>query len=298
MRISPAWFLLLIGIPLLHASNMSGVKMIVRHMSGGISSDQTFYIENDRTRTEYRNSTGVHYGPPLASITRCDLGQTFDLNLDTGEYEAAPYPPKPMSKEEREARGLKLPEVAASGKPTLRIEITTVDTGERKELFGHAARHIVTTRKQIPLVEGSKSHAQQMVTDGWYIDLDTSISCDRHRPEGKRVHAHAFLTTGNMPVEKIEFIDNGEPETGFATEWKITSQEAITLPDGVKKEHTSISEMRVTQLVEGPLDPALFTTPTGFRQVEHIERNPPANLPSQWSVAWDRFKTSVARLFH
>jgi hypothetical protein len=296
MRISPAWFLLL-RIPLLHTSNMSGVKMVVRHMSGGISSDQTFYIENDRRRTEYRNWTGVHYGPPLASITRCDLGLTFDLNLDTGEYEAAPYPPKPLSKEQTEALGLKVPRSDASGKPTLRIEITTVDTGERKEFFGQTARHIITTRKQIPLA-GSKSDAQQMVTDGWYIDLDTRISCDRHRPEGKRVHAHAFLTTGNTPVEKIEFVDNGEPETGFATEWKITSLEPITLPDGTKKEHTSISEMRVTQLVEGPLDPALFTTPTGFRQVEHIERNPAANLPSQWSVAWDRFKASVARLFH
>jgi hypothetical protein len=204
--------------------------------------------------------------------------------------------PKPLSKEEREARRLKAPDLVASGKPTLRIEITTVDTGERKEFFGHAARHIITTRKQIPL-EGSRSDAQQTVTDGWYIDVDTSISCDRHMPEGKRVHAHAFLTTGNMPIEKIEFIDNGVPEGGFAIEWKITSREAIVLPDGAKKEHTSISEMRVTQFVEGPLDPALFTIPTGFLQVEHIERNPPANLSSQWSVAWDRFKASVARLF-
>jgi len=116
-------------------------------------------------------------------------------------------------------------------------------------------------------------------------------------PEGKRVHAHAFLTAGNMPIEKIEFIDNGVPEEGFAIEWKITSREAIALPDGAKKEHTSSREMRLTQFVEGPLDPALFTIPTGFLQVEHIERNPPANLPSQWSIAWDRFKASVARLF-
>jgi len=87
------------------------------------------------------------------------------------------------------------------------------------------------------------------------------------------------------------------PEEGFAIEWKITSREAIALPDGAKKEHTSIREMRLTQFVEGPLDSALFTIPTGFLQVAHIERNPPANLPSQWSIAWDRFKASVARLF-
>ena len=87
------------------------------------------------------------------------------------------------------------------------------------------------------------------------------------------------------------------PEEGFAIEWKITSREAIAPPDGAKKEHTPISEMRLTQFVEGPLATTLFTIPTGFLQVEHIERNPPANLPSQWSIAWDRFKASVARLF-
>jgi hypothetical protein len=109
-------------------------------------------------------STDAHYGPRLASITRCDLGQAFELNLDTGEYVAATHPPKPLSKEETEALGLKVPEFAASGKPTLRIETTTVDKGERKEFFGHTARYVITTRKQIPL-EGSKSDAQQTVTD-------------------------------------------------------------------------------------------------------------------------------------
>jgi len=306
MRISPVWFLLL-EIPLLHASNTSGLKMIVRHTFEGISSDQTMYLHGDRRRTEYRNWTGgakrwdgstdVHYGPRLASITRCDLGQAFDLNLDAGEYVAYPHPPKPLSKEETEARGLKVPEFAASGKPTLRMETTTVDTGERKEFFGHTARHIITTRKQTPL-EGSKSDAQQTVTDGWYIDLDTSISCDRQRLEGKRVHAHSFLAAGNMPVEKIEFIDKGEPEGGFAIEWKITSLEANTPGNGVKKVHTSTNEMRMTQLEEGPLDPALFAIPAGFRQVEHIEPNPPAILPSPWRLVWDRFTSNVKRLFN
>ena len=134
-----------------------------------------------------------------------------------------------------------------------------------------------------------------MVTDGWYIDLDTSISCDPKRPSGKA--AHAFLAMGNAPIEKMEFVDKGEPESGFAIQWTITTKEAIALSDGTKQDRTFIQEMCVTELVEGPLDPALFTIPTGFRQVEHIDRNPPADLPNQWSMAWDRFKASLARLF-
>lgn len=100
-----------------------------------------------------------------------------------------------------------------------------------------------------------------------------------------------------MPIEKIKFVDSGQPETGFAIELKTTSMEPAKPPDGAKKEHTSVSEMRVTQFVEGPLDPALFTIPAGFRQVERIEHNPPAELPGQWSITWDRFKASVAHLF-
>ncbi len=218
----------------------------------------------------------------------------FELNLDTGEYVAAPYPPQPLSKAQAEAAGLKTPQFVASDKPTLRIETTTLDTGERKEFFGHTARHVIVTRRQIPL-EGSKSNAQEMVMDGWYIGLDTSISCEQKSLSGKL--AHAFLAAGNAPIERMEFVDKGEPESGFAIERKITTKETVTLFDGTKGERTFVNQMCVTQLVEGPLDPALFAIPTGFRQVERIDRNPPANLPNQWSVAWDRLKVSVARLF-
>jgi hypothetical protein len=304
MSFSPALFLLF-GIPLLQvATTVRGIKMVVRHTAGGMSSEQTLYIAPDRKRVEFRNSTGgptrpdgsmvVRYGPPLAAITRCDLGQSFELNLDTNEYVAAPYPPKPLSQTEIETRGLKAPKFSASDNPTLRIEITTVDTGERRDVFGHTARHVITTTRQIPLL-GSKSLAQQTVTDGWYIDLDTRISCDRKWTEGKRVHH--YLASGNAPIEKMEFVDKGEPERGFPVELKTTSLHTILLPDGGKQEHTSTNETLVSVLEEGPLDSKLFDTPPGFRQVEHIERNPTAVSPSGWSVAWYQLKTKVARLF-
>ncbi|MGC1108009.1 MAG: hypothetical protein WA876_15885 [Candidatus Acidiferrales bacterium] len=218
----------------------------------------------------------------------------FEVNLDAGEFAAAPYPPQPLSKTQTEALGLKTPQFIASDKPTLRIETSTLDTGDRRDFFGHTARHVITTRRQIPL-EGSTSNPQEMVTDGWYIDLDTNISCDPKRLSGKA--AHAFLSVGNAPIEKMEFVDKGEPESGFAIERKITTKEAITLPDGTKKDRVFVHEMRVTQLVEGPLDPALFTIPTGFHQVEYIGRNPLTDVPNQWSMAWDCFRVSLARLF-
>lgn len=306
MRISAPW-LLLLGVPLLHPPSSSGLRFAVRHTQDGMSSEQFLYVEQDRRRMEYRNSAGegkrrwdgsldLRYGPRLASINRCDLGRTFELNLDANEYVSAPYPPQPLSNAQAEALGLRTPQFFASDKPTLRIETTTRDTGEGKDFSGHTARHVITTRRHIPL-EGSKSNAQEMVTDGWYIDLDTSISCDQKRLSGKPVHVDAFLAAGNAPIEKMEFVDKGEPESGFAIEGKITSKEEITRSDGTRSERTYVQEMCVTQFVEGPLEAALFTIPTGFRQVEHIDRNPPSNLPNQWSIAWERFKASVGRLF-
>jgi len=120
-------------------------------------------------------SLQLSYGPKLVAITRCDLGQMFELNLDTSEYTSAPYPPQPLTREQVEARGLQIPPVMSE--PTLRLEVSTTDTGERKEMFGRIARHVVTTRKQIPL-EGSSTEPQESVTDGWYIDLNQRLSCE------------------------------------------------------------------------------------------------------------------------
>jgi hypothetical protein len=77
----------------------------------------------------------------------------------------------------------------------------------------------------------------------------------------------------------------------------MTSQSAVLLPDGSRSEHAYTNEMRVTELVEGPLDPDLFAVPPGFRQVEHIDRNPSPTPSERWSVTWESFKSTVARFF-
>ncbi|HTD22242.1 MAG TPA: hypothetical protein VK738_06290 [Terriglobales bacterium] len=324
MRLS-SFCLLLLGIPLLLAANLpdakpqaasgmnaqvtpglpSGLKITVRNTFAGMPSEQTTYIQGDRRRREYRNAQGsprsdgsmdMSYGPHLVAITRCDLGQAFELNLDKNEYEAMAYPPKPLrlSKAEMDAMQQRTPQVAKAGNATLRIETTTVDTGERKQIFGHTARHVMITSRSVPLA-GSKATAYESASDGWYIDLDTRISCDMKWPEGKR--GFSYLSAGNAPGEKIEFVSHGDPETGAPVDLKFTSSQTIVLPDGTTQTHTSISQTQVTSLEQRPLDPALFAVPTGFRQVEQIERNPRPNFAAQLSMAWEEFKAGVAHLF-
>ncbi len=255
--------------------------MTVRDAFGSMSSERTMYFQGDRKRLDFRSSSGgarradgsvdVRYGPHIASITRCDLGQMFQLNLDAHEYSSAPYPPKPLTKEQMETIGIKAaPARQPPSKPTLLIETTTVDTGERKQLFGHTARHIIVTRKETPL-EGSQREPQESVTDGWYIDLDVRISCDR------------------------KYV--GEPVTGFPVEMKMTNRSTFALADGTKKENTSTNESSITQLEEGPLAPAIFEIPAGFRQVAHIEQNPPLDWQTVLANNWRWLKAQVRRIF-
>jgi hypothetical protein len=272
-----------------------GIKMTMRLTVDGTSSDHATYFRSDARRVEYRNLIGHQLGPHIASIERCDLGEAFELNLEQREYDAGTYPPKPLAKEELAKWGLRPPQVAPQGAATLRIEVTTVDTGERKDFFGHRARHVVTTTKETPL-EDSHSEARESVTEGWYIDLDTRISCDLRWPANKKVFAR--ITSGNAPPERVEFVQSGDAETGFPVEWKMTSKSEFAVPGGAKRETTSKNSMSVVEFVEGPLDPGLFEVPAGFKKVARINSNQPRDELSAIKIAWQQLVAKVEDFFN
>ena len=274
--LSPSIWLLLLVLALPQTPEGSGVKITTRSGPLGNSHERTSYLQADRERLEYTNSVGgkytaTIYGPRLVRIVRCDLGQSFELNLETAEYTSAPYPPKPLTQEEIKARGLDSPAMRSTENPTLRVEIKTRDTGERKEMFGRTARHVITTRTQTPL-NGSHSEPQEAVTDGWYIDFDHQLPCDSKPLKGKQGYISGWVgvNNGRYPMEKPEFVYIGEPETGFPIAVTLTSKSASSAPDAF----VSTFETRVTEFTEGPLDPALFEIPLGFKHVDHIERSP------------------------
>lgn len=308
MRFSAIW-LLLLGIPLLQAPQNTGIKMTVRRDLGPtFSTEETTYWQGDRKRTERRSSQGrlkpdgsqeEVYGPHIATIIRCDSGKIFNLNLDAAEYDQASYPRNQQAMKDLMARVAKTPQVTTTPEPpTVRIETTTVDTGERNNIFGHKARRIVTTRKTIPL-RGSMSIPQETVTDGWYIDFDQWLPCDQRWPAGTK--AHVFESAGyapGRPVERPEFIDIGGAQTGFPLLETATSTAAITLPDGTVKKTESKSGTQVTLFQEGPLDPALFEIPAGFKLVNHVDQNAPTpTLSGEMRDSWDQFKALVASFF-
>src|SRR5712692_7143401 len=94
------------------ASGMPDLKVTVRETSVGRKETVT-YIQTDRKRTEEHARwaqslwpRGLYVyidAPHFVTITRCDLGQRFELNLDDREYTSMSLPKFP-SKEELQAR--------------------------------------------------------------------------------------------------------------------------------------------------------------------------------------------------
>ena len=276
-----AWVLLL-SFPLAQSPQSTGTKIVIRRVSGRHSSEQVIYRTADKRRTEFRNfvqqkgsdgSVEWVLEPEMAIIERCDLGESFVLKLKTAEYTSAPYPLKPSSPEELAARGTTKPEATEPDRPTLQIETTTVDTGERREMFGHTARRTITTTKQTPL-EGSQQQFQETITDGWYIDLNQELSCDQTSSVKRGyVMSAALLGSGKVPREKPEFVDIGPRETGLAVKEVRISRGSHGLPDGTRAHSRVLIESEVTLFEEGLQDPNLFEVPNGFQHVALLPGN-------------------------
>jgi hypothetical protein len=253
-----------------------GTKIVTRQTVGSSFAEQTLYITADRRRMEFRsdNDASPWMQSQLSSvfILRCDLGQSFILRPKTEEYSSWPYPPKPAKPEQAAQLAVENSDNAEPAKPTLRIETTTVDTGERKEMFGYVARHVITARKQTPL-DGSNSQPSQSVTDGWYIDIDLSISCDPKPSHGSKrtgILSSSSVAVGGkqMPIDGPEFVEIGALETGFPLKETRPLQMKTKFLDGTRAASPLLAKSEVTVLEKAPLDPALFEVPSGYKQVE------------------------------
>jgi hypothetical protein len=298
-------FLLAFNLALGSASAMPDLKFTVSRNFGPYRTDTTTYLKVDRKRVDERQNYRQQLwlrgpavsprSPRMATITRCDLGRIFQLNLDDREYTSRPIPKRPTPEEQKSraeqlrARAAQAPQLQRPAQPNLLIEITTKDTGERKQMFGYTARHVITTEKRTPL-EGASQMPMENVTDGWYIDLDTSVSCDPPRQSG----AFAVLVGGtNGKVDYPTFKLVGQRETGFAL--STTRRDTLLLPDGSRREPAQTDEALVTAISSDPLSSALFEIPSGFREVSEIRRR---TIMPWWARAlislhaiWSRFRS-------
>ena len=213
-----------------------------------------------------------------------DKVQVYDLDLDSHEYVSYQTDWKGATAKS------KLVKATPSGK-TFVIESETVDTGERKEIFGQTARHLITREKRTGGPENCYGGNSEYEMDGWYIDYDALPSWRRLRDAGV-VTTYLPLPHGDGCYDKVEAHRTG-PATGFALLLKTTSKAEFLQPDKTWRTYTGGSEVKVVEFTRAPLDPALFQVPAGFHKVDRII-DP---TQCQQMSYWQRFLEMMHRWF-
>jgi hypothetical protein len=139
------------------------------------------------------------------------------------------------------------------------IETKTVQTGERKTVFGLTARRVLTTTRRIK-ADGAVADVTE--TDGWYVDLETRPACERTDGFQAVLVGSVVGADGSRVMPKISLKDIGERERGFPIDKTTTYRR-----DG----HTIVvSRDVVRELTKGPLDPALFEIPPHFHDAQGV----------------------------
>jgi hypothetical protein len=269
------------------------LKLTVRHTSGAHSFDTTEYYSGKNSRSEMQIASGDIKGHRRAVIRQrgLDKVQVYDLDLDASEYVSYQTDLRGTT------AGSRSWTVKPSGK-TLLINIESVDTGERKEMFGLQARHIITREKRIGGPGNCYGGNSESEMDGWYVDFD--IFPDWHRPvkDGINVAYLVVAHWGNSDrcSDKIEVHRSG-PRTGFPLWLKTSVTSEIAQADGSSKSYTSTSETEVVELSQSPLDGRLFEVPAGFHKVDKIVDPTQQPLRLEAMSYWQRFKTEMRSIF-
>lgn len=245
------------------------LKIVTRYSFRDSTTTITQYSSGSYRREE--NSRGMDNveGHHLATIVhRGDAGnQNFMLDLDAHEYVVF----------ETDQYGVNR---AAKPRPanytgTIDIWIESTDTGERQQMFGHSARHIITKERRAPRA-GSSCSTSETEMDGWYID-DVPLP-EWHQAPSRGV---TFVTLGgcrDKPELHLSGVRPGFPMKVTTTHQQMSGQDA--------KVSTSTNTMEVVEMSTEKLDPALFVVPADFRKVNELTY---MNKP-KYLTAWARFK--------
>ena len=223
------------------------VKVKSKQTVSGQSYESTTYIKGKRQRSE---STGG-----MVNITECDLKRGIQLNNNSQTYMITPFATTQTTTIKSTAAATDSSGVVQTGGGRITTTITTKDTGERKQMFGYTARHLIITIETVASPDACSKSDSKMQTDGWYIDAAFALDCDY----GMGGYG-ASMNRAKGCQDKYDVKTIGTAKRGFAVYEKMT----MFGPDGIES-FSMISE--VVEFSQATLDPSLFDIPQGFREV-------------------------------
>lgn len=235
----------IISILTISGTALADAKIKTKQTVGGQSMENTTYIKGKRQRTEMP-------GGQLVSITQCDLGRDLQLAPTTKTYTISYYDDgsgtntgTPTS-----ANGV----VRAGG--TMYITTTIRDTGERKQMFGYTARHIIQTIETTSSPDSCNPTKSKMEMDMWVIDAEFGLACTQNR-----TYTQNYDAKNGGCRDKIVPKTIGTGKTGYPLYQKMTM-----FDENGKESMSMIQE--VVELSKATLDASLFEIPANYREVK------------------------------
>jgi len=287
--------LFLASIPFLPPDpSLNGVKIVTRQVSGATSDTKTEYLTANRLRSEWQTHIGDRTGPPMATIVQHGgTDRVFLMDLQAREYITFETDSQGM------AQGVKRQPTPYSG-GTLQIWIESIDTGERQEMFGHMARHIITRDKRIA-TPGACSRSSESETDGWYIDETVMPEWRRTKKPGNGVVVATLVAvnaSGNCAgkADRIDVHRRGV-DPGFPLKTTTTTKSEVPEPDGGSRLVASTWGSEVMELHEGALDASLFEVPSDFRRVDALKNWYVPLAPRRQPSGWEWLKAKLQEIF-
>ena len=223
-------------------------KVKSRQTSGGQTYENTSYIKGKRQRTETNNGQ-------MIMLQQCDLRRNIQIMPDAQAYMIQPYDQPATSNAASTGATTSQPGAVKKG-GVVTSTVTTRDTGERKQMFGYTARHIITTMVTESSPDACSQNKTKMEIDGWYIDAAFALDCDMGRN-----YSPYRQQAGGGCQDRYETKQIGLAKKGFPVWEKMTMFD----PSGAQS-FSTINE--VIEFSQATLDPSLFDIPAGYREVK------------------------------
>jgi hypothetical protein len=229
-------------------SSMADVKIKSRQTMSGQSYDNTTYIKGKRQRSESMNGM-------MINITQCDLRRGVQLNSQTKTYMVNPFNDGSQPAAKSTAVVDKNGVVQAGGQVT--TTVTTKDTGERKQMFGFTARHLIITMETVSSPDACNKTNTKMQMDGWYIDAEFVLDCDF----GYQNYNNYSAKSGGCR-DRYEMKTIGTAKRGYPVYEKMTM-----FDESGKETYSMVNE--VVELSKATLEASLFDVPADYREVKN-----------------------------
>ena len=243
-------------------------KIKSRQNSGGQTYENTSYIKGKRQRTE--NSGGQ-----MVTIEQCDLRRNLQLMPAAKVYTVQPYDEASPSNNTTSTHTTHPQPGPVTKGGVVTSTVTLKDTGERKQMFGYTARHIITTMVMESSPDACSQNNMRMEIDGWYIDATFALDCDINR----QYSAYRPPVKAGGCRDRYETKTIGTAKKGFAVYEKMTMLGANGAPS-----FSTTNE--VVEISQATLDQSLFEVPPDYRQVD--------DFASAFSAAYANPQASTA----